>query len=91
MFLHLPRYGVRSIARVTGGYRFEISTHGNAVDGTPDYGHIRDVELLTDERGVDPVREDVSDALRRSLRPRNRMWSLNAHGEEIDRLLRGRP
>ena len=91
VFLHLPRYGVWSIARVTGGYRYEISTQGNAVDGTPDYGHIRDVELLTDERGIDPVREGTSDALRRATRPRSRMWSLDAHGEEIDRLLRRRP
>ena len=46
VFLHLPRHGAWSVARVTGGYRYEISTQGNAVDGTPDYGHIRDVELL---------------------------------------------
>jgi len=86
VFLHLPRYGVWSIARVTGGYRYRISAQGNAVDGTPDYGHIRDVELLTDQRGVDPVREGVSDALRRSMRPAMRMWSIDAHGAEIIRL-----
>ena len=87
VLLHLPRYGVWSIARVTGGYRYEISTQGNAVDGTPDYGHIRDVELLTDERGVDPVREGVSDGLWRSMRPQSRMWSLDAHGDDIARLI----
>jgi hypothetical protein len=87
VFLHLPLYGTWSIARVAGGYRYEISAQGNAVDGTPDYGHIRDVELLTDERGVDPLREGVSDALRRSMRPIMRMWSLDAHGAEIDRLV----
>jgi hypothetical protein len=90
VFLHLPRHGVWSIARVTGGYRYEISTQGNAVDGTPDYGHIRDVELLTDERGVDPAREGVSDALRRSMRLQSRMWSLDARGEEIERISWGR-
>lgn len=88
VFLHLPRYGVWSIARVTGGYRYEISTQGNAVDGTPDYGHIREVELLTDERGIDPVREGVSPRLRKAMRPMIRMWSLDAHGEEIQRLLK---
>ena len=51
------------------------------------YGHIRDVELLTDERGVDPVREAISDALRRSMRPISRMWSLDAQGDEIERLI----
>jgi hypothetical protein len=36
VFLHLPRDGVWSIARVTGGYNYAISTQGNNVDGTPD-------------------------------------------------------
>jgi hypothetical protein len=88
VFLHLPRHGVWSIARVTGGYRYEISTQGNAVDGTPDYGHIRDVDLVTDERGVDPVREGLSDALLRAMRSRIRMWSIDVHAEEIARLLK---
>lgn len=88
VFLHLPRYGVWSIARVTGSYRFEISAQGNAVDGTPDYGHIREVDLLTDERGIDPTREGASDSLRRSMRPISRMWSLDAHGDEINQLIR---
>lgn len=87
VFLHMPRRGVWSIARVAGGYRFEVSTQANAWDGSPDYGHIRDVELLTDERGVDPKREVASEALRRSMRPAMRMWSLDAHGDEIERLL----
>lgn len=86
ILLHLPRYGVWSIARVTGGYRYEISMQGNAVDDTPDYGHIRDVELMTDHRGIDPGR-GVSEALRRSMRPQSRMWSLDRHGDEIERLL----
>lgn len=96
VFLYLPRHGAWSIARVPGGYRYEISAQGNAVDGTPDQGHIRDVELLTDSRGVDPAREGISDGLGRSMRPVGRMWSLDAHGDEIERLLqqhwiRGRP
>jgi hypothetical protein len=86
VFLNLPERGLWSIARVTGGYRYEISTMGNAVDGTPDYGHIRDVELLTDQRGVDPVRENVSDELRHAVRPRIRMWTLDPHAQEIERV-----
>jgi hypothetical protein len=90
VFLHVPRYGVWSIARVTGGYRYEISSQANAVDGTPDYGHIRDVALLTDARGVDPKREGVSDGLRRSMRSIQRMWTLDPHADEIERLIRSR-
>lgn len=86
VFLHMPRYGAWSIARVTGGYRFEISSQGNNVASTPDYGHIRDVELLTNRLGVDPIGEGASDSLRRSMRPQMRMWSLDGHGDEIDRI-----
>ena len=88
VFLNMPVRGVWSIARVTGGYRYEISDVPNAVDGTHDYGHIRDVELLTDQRGVDPRREAVSDGLRRSMRPISRMWRIDDHGEEIEHLAR---
>lgn len=88
VFLHLPGHGVWSVARVTGGYRFEISTQGNSWDGTPDYGHIREVELLTNERAIDPVRDGVSEALRRSMRPMIRMWSIDMYGQEIERLVR---
>jgi hypothetical protein len=87
VFLNLPRYGVWSIARVTGGYRFEISDTGNAVDGTLDYGHIREVELLTDTRGIDPEAEGVSESLRRSMRPQSRMWRIDDHAQEIERLM----
>ena len=55
----------------------------------PDCGHIRDVQLLFDERGVDPVREGVSDALRRAMRPMIRTWSLDGHGDEIERHIGG--
>lgn len=84
---NLPRYGVWSIARVTGGYRFEISRQPNAVNGTPDYGHIRAVELLTGDRPIDPQREDVSDSLRRAMRSRIRMWWLDAHRAKVAGLI----
>ena len=86
VFLNMPVHGVWSIARVTGGYRFEISDMPNTVNGAQDYGHIREVELITDRRGVDPSREAVSDGLRRSMRPISRMWRIDGHGEEIGRL-----
>ena len=88
---HLPRHGLWSIARVTGGYRHEVSSEPNAWDGRPDYGHIREVELLTDERGIDPFAESVPDTLRRAMGNRQRMWSLDPHGEAVNRLLRTKP
>lgn len=91
VFLHLPRYGTWSIARVTGGYRYEISDMPNAVDGTPDYGHMRDVELLTGDVPIDPAGDAVSDGLRAAMRNRQRMWSIDPWGDEVERLARVRP
>ena len=89
VFLNLPEYATWSIGRVTGGYRFQVSDEPNDVDGTPDYGHIRPVELLTGERPIRPGVGGVSDALKRSMRPMSRMWSLDAHAEEIEGLTEG--
>jgi len=84
---HLPTRGLWSIVRVTGGYRYEVSNEPNAWNGAPDYGHIRDVDLLTDERGIDPIREGVPEVLRRAMRNRQRMWSLDAQADEVERLI----
>jgi hypothetical protein len=88
VFLHLPAYGMWSIARVTGGYRFEISDEPNNVDREPDYGHIRPVQLLTGDRPIVPQRDGVSDDLRRAMRLRIRMWSLDGHTDELASLTR---
>jgi len=42
---------------------------------------------LTDERGIDPLREDVPDALRKAMRNRQRMWSLDPVAEGLRWLL----
>jgi hypothetical protein len=83
---HLPNRGFWSIAKVTGGYRFEVSRVANAWDGRPDYGHIRRVRLLTDDRGLDPARDGVSSRLRRAMANRQRMWSLDGYADEIESL-----
>jgi hypothetical protein len=86
---HLPRYGTWSIARVTGGRRYAISDQRNATDHAQlDYGHIREVALLTGPAGIDPVAGGVSEALRAAMRNRLRMWNLDALGEEIEGLAR---
>jgi hypothetical protein len=87
VFVHLPSHGTWSIARVIGGYRFEISAEPNNVDGTPDYGHIRPVELLTRDDPIDPKAPAVSQDLRLAMRSRIRMWSLDAHAEAIEQLI----
>ena len=85
---NLPRYGTWSIARVTGGYRYAISDQRNAIDHAQrDYGHIREVRLLTGPMGIDPGAEGVPARLRAAMRSRIRMWNLDAYGEEIEGLV----
>ena len=85
---HLPRYGTWSIARVTGGYRYAISDQRNATDHAQlDYGHIREVRVLTGPLGIEPWDEGVSAHLRAAMRPRIRMWNLDAFGEAIEGLV----
>ncbi len=88
---HLPRYGAWSVVRVIGGYRYAVSDEPNTWNGAPDYGHIRDVELLTDERGIDRVREGVPEELRKAMRNRQRLWSLDPVAEQVEPFLVGRP
>lgn len=83
VLLNMPRRGSWSIARVTGGYRYEISDTLNLY-GERDYGHIREVELLTDERGIDPAADGASDRLRRAMRNLQRMWRIDDHADEIE-------
>jgi hypothetical protein len=86
---HLPRYGAWSIARVTGGFRYKISTQRNATDhAQPDYGHIREVVLLTGPMGMDPAANSVPGPLRALMRNRLRMWNLDGFSEGVAGLAR---
>ena len=69
--------------------RYEISTQRNSTDHAQfDYGHIRAVSVLTGPTGIDPVADVVAEPMRAVMRPRIRMWSLDAFGEEIEALAR---
>lgn len=85
VLLHLPEYGTWSIARVTGDYRFEISDEANDVDGTPDYGHVRPIKLVA--ASTNPRQSAISDELRKAMRRRTRMWSLDGHVTELKGLI----
>jgi hypothetical protein len=73
---------------VIGGYRYAISANTTRPRARLDYGHIREVRLLTRRLAIDLAADGVSDALRHAMRPRIRMWNLDASGEEIDALAR---
>ena len=70
------------VVRITGGYSFQIL---QLPDGEPGLGHIRPVELI-----AGPLRQDASllgPDLLRALAVRQRIWRLNGHSAEIDRLV----
>jgi hypothetical protein len=74
---HLPNYGVWSLVRVAGDYRFDVHA------GTKDYGHVLPVDLISRHRAVHPHEKSSSAPLRRSMRARQRLWSLDAFRGEL--------
>lgn len=81
---NLPSQGRWVLARVTGGYRYDISEHG-------DYGHIVEVELVrTPDGKVAVVEADnghVHARLHATMRNLSRMWSIDHLGPHVEALL----
>lgn len=81
---NLPEQGKWVLARVTGGYRYEISEHG-------DYGHIVAVEPIRRRDGkiavVEADNEIVAAPLRASMRSLSRTWSIDSLGTSVDRII----
>jgi len=77
---NMPEKGLFCLAKVTSNvYRFD------PLSELTDFGHIRDVQLLTPE-GVHPLAEPVDATLRRSLKCRSRMWNIKCR-ESIQEIL----
>jgi hypothetical protein len=86
---NLPEAGWWILARVSGPYAFNISDESSGVG--KDYGHIVPVQAVRDGNGniakVDPDNENVDARLRATMRNRSRMWSIDALGDEVEKLL----
>lgn len=84
-----PRQGCWLLARVVGPYRYE-QPQPDALAGT-DYSHVVPVELVRTKDGRPAVVEadnvHVDARLRASMRSMSRMWSLDAQGDKIERLI----
>ncbi|MCP9490379.1 MAG: restriction endonuclease [Solirubrobacteraceae bacterium MAG38_C4-C5] len=76
---HLPRERRWSLARVTGGYRFE------PLPSTEDHGHIREVELLYE--GIDWDHPAADARLRGTMGNRQPQWNIDRLGDSIEHLL----
>ncbi len=82
---HLPKTGEVSMVKVIGDYRFQIVEIRNADWDGQDYGHILPVAVL--RAAVPRTDASISDALRRGLRPRIRMWNLDRLASEIESMI----
>jgi len=78
---NLPTHGHFSIAKVSGGYRFEIA------EDHSDYGHIREVELLTGKHGIAKSSILVDSGLRKTLRNAGRTWNVDHLASAIEKLI----
>jgi hypothetical protein len=80
---HLPSYGLWTIVRVVGPYRYSIDDGRNWM-GKPDFGHILPVEVVTDPiPWRDPA---ISTDLGKAMRFRQRMRNLDTYRSEVEEL-----
>jgi hypothetical protein len=78
---NLPRQGRISVCRVVGPYRFELP-------GDPypeDLGHVLPVKLLVED--IDRWDGQVSEALRRAISLRPRLYEITPYGGDVEALL----
>jgi predicted Mrr-cat superfamily restriction endonuclease len=78
---NIPSTQSFQICRIIGNYRYEIESIKK------DYGHIRDVELLTKQQNASIYCKDFSARLRQTLTNRRRMWNIDQYKTEFDSLL----
>lgn len=79
---NLPAQGRLSVCRVVGPYEFEVARPQG------DYGHILPVEVAAADIGRHDAR--VSDALRRAISLRPRLYEITPCGGDVEALLDGR-
>lgn len=78
---NLPEIGQWSIAKVSGGYHYEIYRK------LENYGHILEVELLNPDNPVNPYSEHVSANLRKTMTCRGRLWNIDDYKEDVEKLI----
>lgn len=76
---NLPRQGRLSVCRVAGPYEFSVP------DSPEDYGHILPVDLVFED--LDRADRRVSDALRRAISLRPRLYEITPYGGDVEALV----
>lgn len=86
---NLPKYQYFCIAKVTGGYYYDmlkLSADQDVNQLGEDYGHILPVELLTPQ-GINKFNKEVHAQIRGTLRTPMRLWNLDYYGQHIEHLI----
>ena len=78
---NLPKIGQWSVAKVTGGYRYQIEPN------LGDFGHILEVEMLNPENPINPNNQHVSANLRKTMNTRSRLWNIDWYKTDVEKLI----
>lgn len=78
---NLPKIGLWSVAKVSGGYNYDIDSK------MENFGHILDVKLLNPSLPINPNSEYVSANLRKTMTCRQRLWNIDEYEEDIEKLI----
>jgi len=78
---NLPSASQWCLSKVSGGYSYSIDPE------RVDFGHIRQIELLTRNSYIDPRNKYVSASLRRTMHSLSRMWNIDRLGADVQSLL----
>jgi hypothetical protein len=73
------------LCRITGAYRFDLSSDSRAGG---DFRHALPVEIITPQEGFSNASKEVKGGLRRAMKARSRMWSLDTHADEVEAIIR---
>jgi hypothetical protein len=73
------------LCRIKGPYRFDLSSDSRAGG---DFRHALPVEIIAPREGVSNASKAVKSGLRRAMKARSRMWSLDAHAEEVESIIK---
>lgn len=76
----VPEPGEIVVTRVTGSYTFDLHAE------IPDYGHCLPIEIVAGPLHRDDER--ISEALRRAIRGRPRLWRIDRVGGDLEALLK---
>jgi hypothetical protein len=74
-----------TLCRIAGSYQYDLSRDPRSGG---DFRHALRVQILTPREGVSNASKLVPGGLRRAMKARSRLWSLDIHSEAIESIIR---